>query len=278
MTSHIIRESAQALRRIRPAYAELIDFYERIFTAQEDSKPCICIEPISISSEMLALKKREDLPLINASDFAIDIQAATDLLSEICSIAKKSNKIMAEAAQKLSSAIETGTPDTTAFFSMILAKKEDVIEKLAADINIDKTIIRIFGSHSIRPSVEICAQQLSAYLDKEARWDKGYCPICGNAPAFSVLRGDGERFLICDLCQSEWQIRRIFCPFCENTDSGSLSYLYSDEEPEYRVYLCEKCGGYVRTADIRKISRPLYLPLEQISTLHLDMIVKHQET
>jgi len=185
---------------------------------------------------------------------------------------------MADAAQTLSDAIESETPDTTAFFSMILEEKEDALEKLAANINIDKTILTLFGSHSISPSVEICARQLSAYLDKDARWDKGYCPICGTPPAFSVLRGDGERFLICDLCQSEWQSRRIFCPFCENTDSGSLSYLYSDEEPEYRVYLCGKCGGYVKTLDIRKIPRPLYLPLEQISTIHLDMIVKHQET
>jgi len=277
MISHIVREAAQALRRVRPAYTELIDFYEHVFTAQEDSKNRIRIEPITISSEMLALKKREDLPLINASDFAIDVQAATDLLNEICSIAKKSNKIMAEAAQKLSDAIEAEKPNTTAFFSMILEEKENALEHLAADINIDKTILKLFGYLSIIPSVEIRAQQLSAYIDKEARWDKGYCPICGNLPSFSVLRGDGERFLICDLCRSEWQSRRIFCPFCENTDSGSLSYLYSDEEPEYRVYLCGKCGGYVKTLDIRKVSRPVYLPLEQISTLHLDMIVKNQE-
>ena len=50
-----------------------------------------------------------------------------------------------------------------------------------------------------------------------------------------------------------------------------MSYFYSEEEKEYRVDVCDGCGKYIKTVDIRKTDRLLYPPLEQVSTLHLDI-------
>ena len=66
-------------------------------------------------------------------------------------------------------------------------------------------------------------------------------------------------------------MRRVFCPFCENTDAKSLDYFFSEAEPDYRVDLCRRCKKYITTLDLRQVQRPVHLPLEQVATLHLDV-------
>ncbi|OQX11520.1 MAG: hypothetical protein BWK80_44610, partial [Desulfobacteraceae bacterium IS3] len=72
----------------------------------------------------------------------------------------------------------------------------------------------------------------------------------------------------------KWPTLRIACPFCENRNTEKLHYLYSEEEKEYRTDVCESCGKYIKTVDLRKTGRIFYAPLEQIATLHLDMKAK----
>jgi hypothetical protein len=43
----------------------MVEVYELIFTAQEDSKRRINIDPIQISAETLSIKIKENFPLIN---------------------------------------------------------------------------------------------------------------------------------------------------------------------------------------------------------------------
>ena len=61
------------------------------------------------------------------------------------------------------------------------------------------------------------------------------------------------------------------CLFCGNRSSDSLEYLFSEEEPEYRVYLCKACKHYLKVVDTRKLTRGFFAPLEQVVSLHLDM-------
>ena len=62
------------------------------------------------------------------------------------------------------------------------------------------------------------------------------------------------------------------CPFCSQTKVSSIDYLYSDDEPEYRVNLCAGCNRYLKVVDTRKMMRRFYPPLEQVASLHLDML------
>jgi len=71
-------------------------------------------------------------------------------------------------------------------------------------------------------------------------------------------------------------VGRIFCPFCENTDSQTLKYFFSESEKGYRVDVCDKCRKYIKTVDTRTVDHPIHPPLEQISTLHLDMMAREK--
>ena len=87
----------------------------------------------------------------------------------------------------------------------------------------------------------------------------------------AMLQNEGKRVLACSFCRHEWSAYRIFCPFCENTDSDTLQYFVVQDDDEHRVDVCENCKRFIKTVDLRKISRIIYPPLEQIATLHLDM-------
>ena len=84
LVSDDIKRAAAALRKLRPAYETLINFYEQVFKAQEASKNQIYIAPIQISDEMLSLKTEENFPLIDIADFAVDIKSANKLFIELC--------------------------------------------------------------------------------------------------------------------------------------------------------------------------------------------------
>jgi FdhE protein len=50
-----------------------------------------------------------------------------------------------------------------------------------------------------------------------------------------------------------------------------LHYLYSESEKAFRVDCCENCRKYIKTVDARSANRPIYPPLEQVASLHLDI-------
>ncbi|NIS62640.1 MAG: formate dehydrogenase accessory protein FdhE, partial [Proteobacteria bacterium] len=64
----------------------------------------------------------------------------------------------------------------------------------------------------------------------------------------------------------------LMCPFCENTDHQTLRYFYTEREKAYRIDICDKCKRYIKTVDARQLAGEIFLPVEDIGTLHLDIL------
>ena len=277
VTTDQIRKAVAAVKAQRPAYEGLLDFYEKLCLAQEASKEDTRLEPIKIHEDLLSVKEEEGFPLISTTDFVMDVVAAEALLRKLCELAVEANEVLAEAGPKIIDALDRESLDASTLFSNMLKEDDAYLGDVAGKLGIDKTILAFAVYNSIRPSISLCAEQLSTYLDKDTEWGKGYCPICGSPPALSILRGEGgKRSLVCSFCGHEWQIPRICCPFCDNNDQKTLHYFFSEEEKNYRVDVCDKCKKYIKTIDAREIERPLHPLVEQISTLHLDMLAREQ--
>lgn len=84
------------------------------------------------------------------------------------------------------------------------------------------------------------------------------CPLCSGRPHVGVLRplGDGaRRSLICSLCATEWEYRRILCPTCDEENVDKLP-VYTAEGLDYvRVEACDTCHHYIKTIDLTKNGR-----------------------
>ena len=273
LTSDQVKRAVETVTKSKSVYTDMLGFYGRLFIAQEESKRRVRVEPLNIPEDMLAVKTREKLPLIEIKDFAYDKIEGAKLFVTIGKLAADANPKMAASAAVILDAVAAEL-NPERLLSALLSGNEVLFENIAEELEIDKQILGFITYNSLKPSLSLCADQLATYLSKDEPWLKGYCPICGSPPILSILGEEGARRLICSFCWHEWAAKRVFCPFCENRDNTTQQYFYSDEEIEFRVDVCDNCKKYLKTLDARKADRLIYPPLEQISTLHLDLKAK----
>ena len=64
------------------------------------------------------------------------------------------------------------------------------------------------------------------------------------------------------------------CYHCGNTENQTLRYFYIEEEEKYRMDICDKCKHYLKTLDSRKSQGEIVPAVEDIATLHLDILAE----
>ncbi|HZF11185.1 MAG TPA: formate dehydrogenase accessory protein FdhE [Thermoanaerobaculia bacterium] len=110
----------------------------------------------------------------------------------------------------------------------------------------------------LQPYAEVLADRTLRPEGSEAPEVQGtppFCPLCSSRPQVGVLRplGDGgKRSLVCSLCATEWEFRRIVCPACGEEDVHKLPVYVAEELPHVRVEACDTCRHYVKTIDMTK--------------------------
>jgi FdhE protein len=257
-----------------PHYTELLDIMADILILREEYRNSMK-DPIFCVEENLITKKMEGgLPLIDFMGKEYDLTRPKDYFNSLISIAEKR---MPEVAQNIIDIIKSQQFD---WEKMIRAsfdhktEETDAQELLAgreAEENID--LIDLFTEESLRPELESIAEKYGEIIEK-SNWSEGYCPICGKEPKIGEIRGEeeGKRYLFCHQCGFKWYFQRIKCPFCGNEEQHSLAYFEVEGEERYRVDVCNKCRRYIKTVELPKSSEEPNLDVEDIATLHLDMI------
>jgi len=79
------------------------------------------------------------------------------------------------------------------------------------------------------------------------------CPFCGERPLAAILRPEGEggkRYLLCPLCYTEWEFRRMLCPNCGEENHEKLPVYTTEEFPHIRVEACDSCRHYIKAVDL----------------------------
>ncbi|WP_300460483.1 formate dehydrogenase accessory protein FdhE [Desulfobacula sp.] len=271
ITLEQLKQSSDRIKKIRPTYEPILDFYDKVFLAQEQSRQDIVLSPIVIEPDLLRIKQKNNLPLIDPSEFLIDVTAAGRLFDTICDLAIKFAPKLSSSARCLKTATSSSSFDLEALFSAIRDNQDAVLQDLAKRLNVPENDLVFLGYTSIAPSIQVCSEQLTPYLTGMPELGKGYCPICGHHPDMAFLDSEGKRHLKCCFCAHEWATKRIGCAFCGNNDPELQHYFFTDEEKEYRVNLCDHCHHYIKVVDLRQMDRAFYPRLEQITTLHLDI-------
>jgi FdhE protein len=92
-----------------------------------------------------------------------------------------------------------------------------------------------------------------------------------------LRKDEGERFLLCSSCGFQWRFIRLKCPFCGNEDHEKLRHFHIEAEGKgYRVDVCEECKKYIKTIDIRELNMEVIPLVEDMGTLHLDIIAQNE--
>jgi FdhE protein len=99
------------------------------------------------------------------------------------------------------------------------------------------------------------------------------CPFCGSRPLVAILRPEGEggkRSLLCSLCFTEWEFRRLFCPNCGEEDKDKLPVYTAQEFPHIRVEACDSCRVYIKSVDLTR--NGLAVPeVDELASIALDL-------
>ncbi len=272
-----IIERIDAIAQKRPSHKEVLEFLKGIVTEQYEVKQQIKVEPIDIKEDMVKLKIREGFPLIDKKDLKLDMDSGTTMFKGLCAVARKRNDKVAGDVKKINEKLDAGELNLEELFEKVVAEDEEYLDATAEKLKLNKELLLFLAKNSINPIFEAYADQLKGYVDQKSWW-KGYCPICGSKPLIGALRKkEGERFLLCSSCGFEWRFKRMQCPFCGNEDRKKHKYFFIEKEDKgYRVDVCEKCKKYIKTIDTRELFDDVVLFVEDIGTLHLDILAQKE--
>jgi len=112
------------------------------------------------------------------------------------------------------------------------------------------------------------------------------CPCCGSAPVASLTRvggrQEGQRYLCCSLCGTQWLRERVQCTQCFSDKSvryRGLQPAQAAAEPEkapaIEAETCDECHHYLKTMHM---AREVHVEpvADDLATLTLDLLVSEE--
>ena len=282
-----IQKAIEAIKKDRPEYVQMLDLFGKIMIKQAEFLDKVKVDFVKIAEMDARSKLKNGTPLLNRKDFHIDLSSASLLFEEIIRIIKSEGHELTDELGKIEEALENGDLPIEEILQSVLTDSSRV-SRIAEELSLDDGALFMLATISIRPSIEANAAQIQGIVE-DATWSKHYCPVCGSSPAISELRkleptgsiegatSEGaERILHCSFCGTQWRSMRLGCLFCDNSDQEFMEYLYTEEEKGYRIDVCKKCRKYIKTVDTREISHEIVPPLEDVATMHLDIIAEEE--
>jgi len=128
---------------------------------------------------------------------------------------------------------------------------------------------RFYARVLLQPFAEYLASRGDVQTDRA----EPSCPFCNARPAVAVLRGEGDggkRSLLCSLCATEWQYRRVICPGCGEENKDKLPIYIAAEFDYVRVDACDACQTYIKSVDLTKNGHAVPV-VDEIATVALNI-------
>jgi len=275
-----VLKRVKSLEKKNPINKEILDFFKEIIREQYKAKPIIKIEPIEVQKETIKDQLMAGFPLIDKNGLKLDIDSAKIIFKNICKALREKNKKVAPWIRIINKSIKSKDISLEELYKKMIEGDDTYINSISDKIGINKWLLNILLENSIKPIFESYAERLKDYIEQES-WFKGSCPICGSEPFLGELKDYanvvGAKFLICSLCGFHWRYKRLGCPFCSNDNHQKLRYFNTEADGKaYRIDVCEECKRYIKTIDTKIIGDVISPLIEDISTLHLDIIANNE--
>lgn len=121
------------------------------------------------------------------------------------------------------------------------------------------------------PYLHACARSWSA--ESDPTWSQGYCPVCGDWPAFAELRGiERMRHLRCGRCGCGWPMTILACTYCGTTDHEMLGTLVVDDrKSQFSVEVCNGCSGYLKACTTLQATPSDEIMVTDLASVEFDL-------
>jgi FdhE protein len=223
-----------------------------------------------LSRQQAQIRRADGVPLLRGEAVALDMRSVRRRWLRIFAVLGRHQD--ETLARRLATAVRSGSLNLNELCHQVLAGTPDQVharaEALGLDPRLTATVLRL----TLLPDLARLHTALAPLVEL-IPWTRGYCPTCGSWPLLGEYRGlEQRRVLRCGLCAAEWEVPRLFCPFCANRDHRLLNYLtVVGEETRYRVSTCDACHGYVKMVTTLGPLSLSELLVADVATLHLDL-------
>lgn len=256
-----------------PEYAEILPFFIELFRYLDKEGASTGIT-FSIPENHVAERTANGFPLIAPDYVQVDRQMCTVFLGGVVELLKRIGRDGEAELGKIAAALREGGLDPALIFQGILERKRVSIDEAAASIAVPAPLIEYIFEIPLKAALELLVTTIGP--DAFPQWQESFCPVCGSRAGMAELSGEeGKRYLCCSACTFRWPFKRLQCPYCGTEETDKLSYFTADDGVT-RVDTCTACSRYIKTRDSRKTGADRPLELEDMLTIHLDLVAARE--
>jgi len=258
----------EELAASKPALTDVCRFYTELYQLFADADPFL-----SVDVDLKAAESRQEqgFPLLSGEMLKIDTAAAKRFFADMLQVMREHGQQGQDELQALQGALQTDALNLTELLRAVLDRDRKPISSSAETAGVQPALLEYCLTTALGAALQHCREE--GLESRTKGWSHGYCPVCGGLPAIAELSGEeGNKLLQCSLCSSNWSFHRLTCIHCGNDDVDSLAYFTAEGEPGCRVDICRKCSGYLKVVDSRERGEGLPLEVEDVATLHLDLL------
>ncbi len=240
-----IQRAAELAERY-PSAREVLAFYGHILEFQSKLRTPASRRSLPTPSDKVPFRERIDVDAVVRYLPALLALVQQKGPSKLALLAVETSRVSLEEQRDLLQSYllsgDNNQPESISFFARVLF--QPCTEELVATLNV--------------PSSDSSAS---------------VCPVCDARPQLAVLRPEGDggkRYLVCSLCGTEWEFRRILCPHCGEVDHQKLPRYSSEDFLALRVEACDTCQHYLKSVDmtIDGLAVPL---VDEVASAPLDV-------
>jgi len=270
MTQDLISHIDRLIRQRPPSKPALLPFRELVHLMAHSTPD---VRTVRIEKGVRDIQRQEGFPLFSREDLPLDFNAAADLLKKFLAHLIDAGRHDVQGIKTALNKTEAAHDWSGRLFRAILKQDEEAVSIMAAEVKLDPNVLLFLGKTALKPSIACLRDAVSEEMDKN-EWREGYCPLCGSQPDMACFERTGKRYLHCELCGEEWPFPRIKCPFCNAEEQEKLGYFEAEQEEGFRVYFCRECLRYIKTIDKKAFEEVAPLELENLATIHLDLLAQ----
>lgn len=252
----------------KPALADVCRFHNDLYSLRSSAGVFVDIKIDGTKEKHLS---EQGFPVLSSANLELDQKASKSFFADLLQIVSEHGRQGQDEIKILQSALKANEIDLEFLFRTALDRDHKSISQTAEKVGVQTALLEYCLNTALGAALQNCRAE--GLLPQGTDWNHGYCPVCGSLPSIAELGGkEGKKHLLCSLCGNTWTFNRLTCVHCGNTDSETLAYFTSEENPGCRVDICRKCNGYLKVIDKRERDDSLMLEIEDVATLHLDLL------
>ena len=280
-----LNRRAEAILKARPAYKEMVDFYLTIFRRQIEWRDRLRVHPETVDQDEARSCLAKAIPLAEHYDPGIDPDSLLELWTEMKVVFRRGNDVLRAAIEKIERAEETDRLAPAAWLAELRPDRAELVSDACTRIGVEESVLSTLARAVTFPHWNLVARSWLPGNGVDT-WGRSCCPTCGGAAALAETRperraqadvsGGVRRFLHCAFCGTRWPVPGLKCLVCGSVKAGDAKYLFTSDEPDWRIDFCKSCRHYVKVIEGKEVPGPIHVGLEMLTSAHLDTIAQEK--